>query len=104
MDRYPPRSNSYGYNRYDGPPMPMRGPPPQYGYQPMPPQMSYRGPPPRRDDYMPPPMPMNPPPQPTRNTDLPIENVPKLVMNQVKVNPPVEITPAPTENLQSYWD
>lgn len=109
MDRYPPRSSSYGYGRYDGPPFPTRGPPPPpYGYQPMqPPQMPYRGPPPHRDDFLPPPpMPMSqpPPPPPIRNNDLPIENVPKLVLNQIHVNPPVEVTPAPTETLQSYWD
>ena len=106
MERYPPRSSSYHYgrNQYMD-----RGYPPQqgYGYQqyPPPPQQ-------RPYDYQsrpPPQMPQQPiqqmkQVQPKPIDDLPIDSMPKLVAHQVLVNPPIEITPAPSEILSSYWD
>ena len=99
MDRgYPGRSNSYNYrNQMD------RGysgmSPPSYNYQ------QYR---PQVDNYMDfhPRQQMNPPTpiQPKPPDDLPIELMPKLVSHQILVNPPIEITPVPSEIVNSYWD
>ena len=101
MDRYPGRSasyNNYGRNQMMERPYSNMGPP-SYNFQ-------YRS---QVENYMDihqsrqqinPPTPMQPKPP----DDLPIELMPKLVSHQILVNPPIEITPAPSETLNSYWD
>ncbi|EAX92450.1 hypothetical protein TVAG_327600 [Trichomonas vaginalis G3] len=63
-------------------------------------QNDYRRP---QQQNIPPPRRQDTPPYPAKQ-EITIERLNTIIDQQLKIMPPIKITPAPTEDLQSYWD